>query len=366
VKKIIFGFICLALINCHNQKNVNTESLELNKVLNSAPIEYFNFDDYSIEIAYVDRFINFDSPDLTRSNIFIGNILDIKNTSQNFYIFSRNYPFIYQFDNDGNFIKNFGTQGRGPRDIGAIHKVAKNNSNIFLLDNKNSRIIVFDHIFNFKRTFSDRSLDFFIHSGDMIASEKKFLAQMYTGRKRLISFFDIHQNFKKTDSLLPPLIPFGMQPKIVNNYTAAIDKNSRLATSYFGIPYIFVYDSLQQLNYSIELNSKYLSENSVSLKPIQDSSVDFRIPKLISNLFWIKENYLLVVNRNVISIFETDNRTVSLKNRFKLEYSDSELALKHQEHGVSIRLMDNDDKYLYLASNFENGVFRIPLSKLGI
>lgn len=366
MKYILLIILSILFCSCSEEEpTIATESEKINTLVNATDIQKLNLDSYSVDTVYAKRFIDFRSLELEREGVFISNVLSLKSTDTFFYTISRKAPFIVQFDNKGNLIKKIGEMGKGPAEYLQIKKAAQNKEHFYLMDSENARINIHDNEMNYLSTFSKDNIVYALHTSDMFVSEDHIFFQNIDGNDnsvRVVSTDSAHQNIS---TFLPRLIPPGMQPKPVNSFFGDVNREGNIAIAYLGLPYILFYDTDYVAANTIVLESTDFEGKIPSLEPKPDNGSGIGVKVIISSMKWISDLHLSIINKNVVTILQKSEGRFQVQGRYKVEYADEEEAKKNQ-YGLNLRVIDFDDNFMYSTSSFDNGVYRVPLSKMGL
>ncbi len=367
MNKLACLLIVVLLCGCSRDEVIVTESKTLNTMLKQAPLERVDLDQHPIDTVYAERFIHFNSPALLQQEVFISNPVSLVHTDRFFYVITRHAPFIVQFDRKGNLVTKISREGRGPNEFDIITNVAKNNHYIFITDGGNARINVYDHAMDYQRSFSSPNVELTLisHYIELPATDEYMLLKTTREADNLISLVGTDSNQRRIRTFFPRLIPPGQQPQAVNNFLADISDDKIMVVAYVGLPYLFLFDDTLRHNYTIVLETEKFAGHIPSLDPETDVGQERGVRVITTNITWIESNYLMVVNSNIITILKKDRASFSIQGRYKLEYEDPEVAAEH-DYGVLIRIIDLDEQFMYLTSSFDDGVYRFPLTKIGL
>lgn len=170
-------------------------------------------------------------------------------------------------------------------------------------------------------------------------------------------------------NLLPMLIPNGKQPIALNNYIASSSNFGSTAISYFGLPYILIYDSTLNHVNTLVLNSSSFEGKVPSLIPTENiEGIGTSITKIIYDFKWVDDdNLILVSSGHIISILKRKaDDNFELKKRFKLEYAKGEAVANHSSFGINIHVLATDETSIYVTSIFDRAIYKVSLLELGI
>lgn len=365
--KLIFKVIFLTFLicSCNEEYKISTESETLNDLVNSTDIQRLNLDKFPVDTVYAERFIHFQSEDLEQQEVFMSRVVSLMSTDNYFYVINQKAPFIVQFDKAGNYLKKIGREGEGPAEFNQIKKVAKDKAHFYILDSGNARIYIFDHKMNFQSAFTKENISFAMNQSDMFAHENMLYVQNINGQNKALRILMVNSSPHSVKTYLPRLVPPGKQPKAVNVFHGDVNSNGTTSIAYLGLPYIISFDSSEQVRNTIVLESSEFEGRIVSLHLMPDEGLGVGVVHVISAVYWITKDTLMVVNPNIMTILKKQGDEFKVIGRYKIEYASEEEAQNHQ-YGVNLRVMDFDNEFMYLTSSFDNGVYRFPLSKIGL
>jgi hypothetical protein len=161
-KLVIFFFLftCLMLSWQCSEKNKKRKhkneyqviSLDFKKIINNE--KKAKISDIAEKVEYIKLEWKNDSK--------IGNILDAKLTNEYIFIHHSAFGLLAQFDRKGNFIRNIGKQGRGPKEYSLIRNfsIDEEKGLIFIQGNWVKKTLVFTFDGKYLRSIKNTSLEF--------------------------------------------------------------------------------------------------------------------------------------------------------------------------------------------------------------
>lgn len=352
--------------SCVSEKKfeVDTESNQLNDLINISKISTINTESIKTDTVFVEEHISFESSVFLDNKVFVTDLIGINITESNSVIFNRNFPFIINHNEDSDSLKVIGKEGKGPNEYSEIKNVVISENYNYAVDPSNSRISKLDKNFDFINVFTNEKIDFQTSQSEYSIFKDDLVLPIKNNEKYLAGIFN-NKNGALKASFLPRLIPIGKQPAAVNNYKISSSKNGKMGLAYFGLPYIILFDENLKAVQTIIIQSEEIKEKTSSLKPIEDNSgLGVGVSQIIFGIEWIDDSHLMVFRKNMIYILQEIQGSFNLINKVKLEYSDEALAKKHKIYGVKFRVTDISNDFMYVSSNFDTGIYSLPLDKL--
>lgn len=83
---------------------------------------------------------------------------------------------------------------------------------------------------------------------------------VFDSDRTVISIHETGQEFKKVDSIMPVLVDPGTGPFGVNATTVVTSNDQDFLISYYGLPYIFVFDDQLKHKKTIRVTGSYIHD----------------------------------------------------------------------------------------------------------
>lgn len=158
---ILFSLFTVFLISCSSSKNQNENTTaERAAAVKEKENTFFTIDFAEIikdqkevplsEIAESVKYIQLENSD----KALLGNVFDVQLTPEYIFIKHSGSRLLAQFSCNGEFIRNIGTEGRGPKEYGLIRKFSLDQENrlIYIHTNWTHKVIVFNFDGEFVRS----------------------------------------------------------------------------------------------------------------------------------------------------------------------------------------------------------------------
>ncbi|MDR8393845.1 6-bladed beta-propeller [Aliifodinibius sp. S!AR15-10] len=349
-----------------------TKNATLNELLQSAPSSVVHLNNITVDTLFATEkhtLANSRTSSVSPT-ARLGRVTGLVKEDDTLYVADSQQGCIWAIDRQGNLCRKIGRSGRGPGEFGSFIGLKKNSHHLYTLDVSNARIQIFDSNFNLQTTFSH-----VIHAGGVsgyksISITDSLLYMPASGRAdSLITAYRVTPPFDSLTSFYPRLIPRGMQPGPYNSYQIDSNKQGEVVVSNTGLPYIFFFNSNQQLKLVIYVKfpEKDIPGNP-SVEPIdkvaRNMSEAISVKRLIGKLYLADDRSLYFTNSGKLyhltyNAEENEYRTQSAK------FFTFRNPQKHEENPNGINptnmTVDEDNNTVYLGSIFNEFIYQFNL-----
>jgi hypothetical protein len=208
---------------------------------------------------------------------------------------------ILMLDTDYKLIDKIGNTGCKPLQFKKPFNICNTKNNIFIYDLHNGRIQVLNKKMQYITSIPC------LRGGalrNIFVNEKLLGFPKVDTDSNQYNLYNSSAPFKETNKLpyLPKLDENSKYPLAINNITGTISKNSTMYFAYTAFPFLFVYDSMSNHLYTIEIQSKILDAYNINInKHIEDNQVPLLINKICCN-----DNKLILQIQNYFVLFNID------------------------------------------------------------
>ncbi len=336
MKVIVFLVLSLLFLACHNQDGKQYPMINLESISdNNSKVLFSNIVD---SIRYVALETN-DSC-LVAGNSSICGITEA-------YIYIRSASNIYQFGDDGRFIKEIGTLGRGPEEYPNIAEVKVHNRKIYVLT-WGGEMVIYNENGDFLRKDTPESLisNFEIINDSIYVSEEKDYEDRGM-RQYLVGYL----NGKKHWNVL------------LQQDDLEIEQNYKLRGRFYTLNNIVYYkslysDTIYQIDNNFNPNAvkvfnygKYSPERNM-YENFKDRKNAINAGYIFNEMFFEAEKYWLVwsmmKDRYYLTIFDKDKNQI-IYNQIPDKYP-------LRENGGIYDDITNIDTYFWPIYSFNDGV----------
>lgn len=271
------------------------------------------------------------------------------------YITDRKKHQMLRYDTVSQTIEFTGQEGRGPNDFNDPTEIRVNSNYIFVYENGNARLQILDKQLEHIHSLSVNMLLSGTGSS-MDVNEENILIPFFTGElDNAVQVYSSNEPFTYIKGIMPRLVPLGGQPGAINQVKIKSDTNQGFYGSYFGLPYLFVFD--KDLNHikTIEFRGKYIDE-FYEIIPEGMSERSFRenaVRQLIHS-FDVTDNTLYLFVKGDLLVIDLDKYQV--KKSFRFMMGDSYLPYnKVIANKTGIYLIDNvfNNRVVHVNSDLE-------------
>lgn len=258
-----FIFLIVFLLSCRNSNKPlppKTASNALDELVQSAPFQYLNLDNIKTRLITLqkDDIIYSISKDISNHETKFGHFTRFEKIGDQFLVYDGVVNSIYSIDLSGNVNGPFTREGRGPGEHGNVGNLKANNKFIYVSDEVNARINVYNHKFNPIGQID--SLSNFLDTNNTIFAMHNKNSTGFApinSQEGLITLSFIDNVSDTFSTILPRIVPEHTHPQIYNISRASInDKNTILANYYF-LPWFIIYHNSIHIQTLIIKYSKF-------------------------------------------------------------------------------------------------------------
>jgi hypothetical protein len=140
---IVLFLVLIIGCNTNNEQEVNSSVLEETSFF-SIDFPYLLKNKQTVPVSNIANKIEY-LPLETTPNCLTGSVLEAKFSKNFIFIQHNGIPLLSQFDWNGNFIRNIGTVGRGPKEYALMRSfsIDENNNLVYIFTNYTKKILVF-------------------------------------------------------------------------------------------------------------------------------------------------------------------------------------------------------------------------------
>jgi len=352
--------ISLTLISCSHGDNIpEYESKVLNEILDRAPIKRIDLDTVPVSVITPDSNNIFGKEDPSIDSLLLGVIGNAISIDNKVYILDRSQNSIITTSKDGFIVSKIYNPGRGPGEFGQIEKIFSNKHGIYLYDRKNSKVHLYDKNWNLIKS---KTLKNSLGKKTYEASNKYLFLPDEVNSPNIVQIVSPTPPFKRYYSLLPRLIPFGMQPFAYNNVRIK-GNNNIIVAAYIGLPFIFIFNNEFNHLKTLYFTSKKISSiQSPPLTPkpeMPGSGVG--VPTIFMGFEVLENNDLIIsLGKEIYYLNANSNLDYELISANYLHYSNKEKQ-KKDGYGISASYIDQDGDYILVSSITEDRAYKFHI-----
>lgn len=240
------------LLSCQQQHSfvphTEASATALRELIASAPFQTIDLDGLETEYLYPDLIIGSVDPD--EDEIFLGGSFGALLMDDSLYIADHiQNSILVAHKNDTHFSRQFGRVGEGPGEFRGIRALYRSDEYIFVVDAIVRKLMVFDLDFQFQRLLQAGTQSWYGYD----ATTSRLITTAEKGNMNRIIVRSATPPFDSIGAVLPRLTPEDDPAKFYNEPVLVASENGVLIASYWGLPYLFVYDDSLQLRLTIEL-----------------------------------------------------------------------------------------------------------------
>ena len=309
VIKPIYILILILLVSC--KKEVETDSVAsqietvINSISNGVSEKVINTN-INLRATIQPSFtIIADSLGLKRG--FFAGVRNVVFYKNSYYVLDNRMNEIYLFDKEFNFLAKAGRKGRGPADFDRPVDFTIQNDTIFVVEQGNMRVQLFDIDFE-PLTLINYYAYGFGNKFISVTEQSIFLKDYHPANDYIFQVYD-RKTLAKTDSLMPIIISPFENPTALNNIEFDVNPNGTIVIAYTGLPHLFVFNSQLELEYFLTLqfegssliDGKYLTlDNQLT----QNTAVKSLVRAVLID---DKNNIIINTSGNLIYVLESDS-----------------------------------------------------------
>lgn len=351
-----------------------TESETLNKLIAKGHRSVVQLKGVSPDTFYArqDHMLGDSRVDSLSFSARLGRIAGLIKVRDSLYVADGKQNCIWVIDEQGNICRQVGRPGKGPGEFGQLSGLIRNNNFIYTTDISNARIQKFNSALELQDSFNRVIYGTGLQGSQKISVTDSLLYLSAGSHNPVDELITVHQAVSPFDSLTsfhPRLIPQGMQPGAYNSYSIDTNSSGKVAVTYTGLPYIFLYGPSQQLQHVVYVRfpKEDLPENP-PVEPVDKqahtASEAIGVKGLIGKPF-LADNGSLYVSHGAklyyIRYFADEN-TYGVEWVKFFTYADPEIR-EDRSHGITISnfLIEEDSNNIYFGSIFEEYIYHFSL-----
>lgn len=323
--KSIFIIVLILLTACADSQGIEhptTESKVLNEFISQTPVQYIDLDEIQtthIEVNKSDIIYDLQSDE---SEPIISDIRHFVNTDHSYYVYSWAQRVIYQIGKDGTKHGQLTKAGRGPGEHGILSSLTMNSESIFIADEENARINIYDHDFDYQKTVPRiLARDVAVNENLLLTTQLNYQGLTDSGLVK-IAALDAPQ--KAVKYIMPKIVPDGYQPFIYNSVDIAVNNHNQIAASYSPLPWIFLFNENQELEHTLLFqDSRFDSLNTVPLnirKPNPNNKDGVGGANLLQRFVLMDNGDLFILNNVIEHLIKNEDGSYEHAGRYKVIY----------------------------------------------
>lgn len=351
-----------------------TESKTLNRLIKKGQNSVVSFKQISPDTLYAhqDQMLGKSRVDSLPFSARLGRIAGLVKMGDSLYVADGKQNCIWVIDQQGNICRQIGRAGRGPGEFGQLSGLIRNDNSIYTTDISNARVQMFNSNFELQNIFNHTIYGTGLPGSQRISVTDSLLylaANSHTAGN-LITAHQAVAPFDSLASFLPRLIPRGMQPGAYNGYSIGTNSEGNAAVTYTGLPYIFLYNSSQQLQHVVyvDFSDDRLPDNP-PVRPVDKeahtASGAIGVQGLIGKPFLADSGslYFSIGGRLYHLKYHPDENKYQAKWIKYFTYADPKKRIE-SSNGITISnfLIDENENKFYFGSIFKEYIYRLSLN----
>lgn len=263
-------------------------------------------------------------------------------------------------------------QGNGPGEYGSIDDILKIDSSIFIFDKNKFKLIEYDRNLNHIRDIKLSDVETINQRSTGALSSNFFYYPIYFNEDYLYSRIDLKN--KTSVNYHKRFIPTGKQPIAYNAYLQSTNSKEELLLASNKMPLFFIYDSTLQLKNLYKLDSPIIDKVETSGENENSNRVLNPPPKILDSKTRVSFNGFSIIDAIIAdeiffiyfsNRFINDRYLIVLKrDGDKWTHLENYRFLKNNKDVFTVFDMTYSSPWLYLSSQFEEGIIRIDTQKL--
>ena len=263
-------------------------------------------------------------------------------------------------------------KGNGPGEYNYIDNIIRLGTSLFILDKGMYKLIEYDFDLNHIKDIKLMDVETVNQRSTGTVSSKFFYYPIHLNKDYLYS--RINLNDKTSVNYHKRFIPIGKQPIAYNGYLQSINSKNELMLTSNKMPLFFIYDKSLQIKNLYKLVSRNIDKMETSVEDKNSIRIVNPPPKIIDS-----KNRISFTGFSIIDAIITDDQIfIYFSNRFISDrylialkrngdswvHSGNYRFLKEPNDLFTIFDMTFSDPWLYLSSQFEEGIIRIDTQEL--
>ncbi len=251
---------------------VNTQSDILNNKVNSASIERLNLDKVEIETIALSEEQLLYNPEAALaegSDTQISHPMSVQAGRSNIYIEDVGYGSLLVLDPETGNLDRATTAGAGPGEHGSRFDLSVNDSLLLISDREHGRLNFYDKSAEFLKSEETEPANLYgpINNDIMVVSKHPGAEGFDDGN--LLKIVELDDRDEALATLMPKLIPAGMQPFVYSDLFYDVNDHNKLIASYLPLPWLFLFDLEFNHHQTIILEaSRFQRLNRPKLEPV--------------------------------------------------------------------------------------------------
>lgn len=352
------------VMGCSNKKSeqIPKTSNELfNRLVQEAPATRIELDKIPVDTINIDEenVLGQESSTSLPSPAYLSGIIGIVKLGDHLYAADHRQDCIWMMDEHGRWTRKIGRKGDGPGEFEILLGITRNSRYVYSTDLGNARINIYDHQFNL-----NTSLDIVFPGTqtEIAATDSLLFLPAGFASDKLIQVHKASPDFKKVTSILPRIIPLGMEPRGYNIYHIDANDNGQMVFGYLGLPYLFIYDKdLEHIHTLFLQSASHKDLENPPIEPVEAKPGDeFRLVSLFGGTSLMEDGSILVWKGANLYWIDYDNKNYYLKQVMHFTYEVPQQT-GDNTRSIHITKMLTDQNTLYISSRFEPYIFRIPV-----
>lgn len=312
----------------------------------------------NIEKTVIDINHNVDSTVMIDSTL-IADLSDVDLNDDYIYFVDKKNHKLIRYNIKTKMIEQVGQAGRGPGDFNEPSEVRINGQYIFVYEEGNARVQIFDKKLEYvseisvRTTFSGKVSFFDVNDNSLFIS-----SPVSSSDEHVVQVYEFDRPINRVFGFMPRSVAVGEENIAINIMNIRIDAEDRIYVSYNGLPYIFIFDKMLNKINSLILRGDYVDDfynfipdrlNSQSLKNRDN------VRSLIRS-FDILDDKLFILIQGDLFVIDMKSNKVLAKYRFKIG---DELYF-----GGLVRV--NESNLYLIDHSFHNRILKVNLNKNGL
>lgn len=312
----------------------------------------------NIEETVIDINHNVDSTVMIDSTL-IADLSDVDLNDDYIYFVDKKNHKLIRYNIKTKMIEQVGQAGRGPGDFNEPSEVRINGQYIFVYEEGNARVQIFDKKLEYvseisvRTTFSGKVSFFDVNDNSLFIS-----SPVSSSDEHVVQVYEFDRPFNRVFGFMPRSVAVGEENIAINIMNIRIDAEDRIYVSYNGLPHIFIFDKMLNKINALILRGDYVDDfynfipdrlNSQSLKNRDN------VRSLIRS-FDILDDKLFILIQGDLFVIDMKSNKVLARYRFKIG---DELYF-----GGLVRV--NESNLYLIDHSFHNRILKVKLNKNGL